>query len=69
MKVIPSQETISKTCSCGVTLVASVDDINENMHDGGYGFSCPKCGRYHKVDYNGLPESIKRELGWREVGH
>jgi len=69
MRVISSQETVNRSCSCGVTLQASVDDIDENMHSGGYGFTCPKCGLYHRVEFSSLPKSMQAELGRREVGH
>lgn len=69
MKVIEANETISVACSCGVTLQANADDIDENLHDGGYGFCCPRCGRYHDVAFKSLPESIQRILARREIGH
>ena len=69
MKVIPLQETFTESCTCGVSLVVSVDDIHDNWHDGGYFFTCPKCQKYHVVNFASLPTSFKSAIGRRETGH
>ena len=69
MKVIPLQETINRDCVCGITLVAGVEDIEDNCQLGCYGFTCPKCGRFHKVDFNSLSKGMKAVIGRRETGH
>ena len=71
MKVIKLQETITRHCSCGVSLLVEANDIQENWKNAEYFFKCSNCQKYHKIDYNTLPESFKSaiKLNNNEVGH
>lgn len=69
MKVFSMEATVLCRCKCGATLSVEPGDIGENMHDGGYGVSCPVCGHYVAIEYATLPDMFKRVLGKMETGH
>jgi hypothetical protein len=69
MKVIEATATFTQPCSCGVTLQVEANDVGEDMHSGGYGFNCPRCGRYHRVAFKDLPKAIQDAIARWESGH
>jgi len=63
MQVIEAK-SITRDCVCGVTLVATINDIKEDnrLSKENYFIQCPKCHRIIYITPGSLSESFLRQL-------